>query len=501
MEIRPETRIKHLRTNSLRETTLAAGRSAAAIALAIFAISLLASCAGGPKGTDGTVQPVSATANAKEPSPEQKRIQAVETAANLLGKGEASAAADKLAELAAASPADPELKLAQAAALVSAGKIAIARKNIDAILASDPNNLHALSMGAELARFDGDDKARRSYLDRALVAAPADASVLSSWGDYYLDAKTWPKAEDFYKRALAVDPKSADATLGLGRALYREAKYSEAEAQLTAAIKLEPDSPLAYSDRSRARYQQGKYKESEDDLDTAISKAPDESWLYLDRGRHRLDKRDMPGAESDFDKAIALEPGYFLSYTYRGGIREEEGKDELALADYRKVIELYPDYWYAFESAGAAAFRLGLWSESAIDFKRAFDASPDRYEYAIAASLALWRAGKPKEASSLAGTIAPGIDREKNGIYWNILRLIQDQNDASAELELKIQAEKHLDLKSAMLFYLSEYWICRGKTDLAAKYLSLGEEMKREGTLEYRLLLAERKRLNAGSNG
>ena len=52
-----------------------------------------------------------------------------------------------------------------------------------------------------------------------------------------------------------------------------------------------------------------------------------------------------------------------------------------------------------------------------------------------------------------------------------------------------------------MLFYLSEYWICRGKAELAAKYLSLGEEMKREGTLEYRLLLAERKRLAAGPNG
>ena len=87
-------------------------------------------------------------------------------------------------------------------------------------------------------------------------------------------------------------------------------------------------------------------------------------------------------------------------------------------------------------------------------------------------------------------------------LYWNMLRLIQDQNDASAELETKIQAEKKLDLKSAMLFYLSEYWLCRGKTDLGLKCLGVSEEMRREDTLEYRLLKAERRRLAAGgANG
>ena len=82
-----------------------------------------------------------------------------------------------------------------------------------------------------------------------------------------------------------------------------------------------------------------------------------------------------------------------------------------------------------------------------------------------------------------------------------MLRLIQDQGNDSNDLELRIQAEKKLDLKSAMLFYLSEYWLCKGKPEIASKYLSLGEEMKRLGTLEYRMLLAERRRLSAGTNG
>ncbi len=470
----------------------------AAVMAAVLALSLLAACAGTPKPAT-TAASVKRPAN--EPGREQKRIQGVEAAAALLNKGDASAAADELGAMAAASPKDSDLKLAQAAALVSAGKLDQAKTCVDSILAVEPANPRALTMGAELARFGDDDKARRSYLDRALAAAPADADVLSAWGDYYLEGQSWARADDSFRRALVADPKNVDAMLGLGRALYREARYPESEAELSAAIALEPASPLAYSDRSRARYEQGKYKEAEEDLDAAVSMAPDQSWLYLDRGRFRLDKGDKAGAKTDFDKAITLDPGYFLSYVYRGGILEETGNDTAALDDYRKVTELYPDYWYAFESAGAAAFRLGLWTESAIDFKRAYASSSARYEYAIASALALWRSGRPKDASVFAGSIAPGIDRDKNGIYWAMLRLLQDQNDATAELELAIQAEKKLDLKSAMLFYLSEYWICRGKVDLASKYLALVQDMKREGTLEYRLLLAERKRLDAGMNG
>ena len=162
-----------------------------------------------------------------------------------------------------------------------------------------------------------------------------------------------------------------------------------------------------------------------------------------------------------------------------------------------RSIELYPDYWYSFESAGAAAFRLGLWAESAADFKRAYSSAPEHYEYAIASALALWRSGGPRTRPHSRDPSPRGSIARRNGIYWAMLRLLQDQNDATAELEVDIQAEKKLDSKSAMLFYLSEYWICKGKIDLASKYLSLVEDMKRGSTLEYRLLHAEKKRLVA----
>jgi Tfp pilus assembly protein PilF len=229
----------------------------------------------------------------------------------------------------------------------------------------------------------------------------------------------------------------------------------------------------------------------------AIAKAPDFSWLYLDRGRMKLNSGDQKGADEDLSAAIRLEPDYFLPYVYRAGLYEQSGRDAEAMADYEKIIALNPDYWYAQESRGAAAYRLGLWDKSAESFKKAYGYARDHYEYAILAGLALLKAGKPAEAKAWAGSVAPTVDREKNNPSWLMLRLIQDQNDQTSEIEISIQAEKKLDTKAAMLFYLGEYWYARGRTELASKYLGLSREQRREDCLEYRLLLPEQKRLEA----
>ena len=355
-------------------------------------------------------------------------------------------------------------------------------------------------MAAELARYSGDEKARRAYLDRGLAAAPEDAGVLAAFGELSLDKKEWTKAEGYFRRARAADSRNADAALGLGKALYRQAKYADSEAAYGEAVALEPKLPFAYADRARARYQLGKYEEAMADLDAAAARAPDSSWIYLDRGRMNLDLERRDRAEADLTRSISLDPEYFLPYVYRAGMYEEAGRDVEALSDYRRIIQLQPDYWYALESAGAVAFRLGLWEESAARFKEAFGFAPERYEYAILSSVSLLRAGKAAEARALAGKVAPGVDREKNGIYWLMLRLLQDQNDQSSELEIRIQSEKRLDVKAGLLFYLGEYWIGRGKPEIGMKYLVLAKEMRREDCLEYRLLGAELKRL-AGANG
>ena len=256
-----------------------------------------------------------------------------------------------------------------------------------------------------------------------------------------------------------------------------------------------PDSSQALADRSRVRYRLGRYAESMADLDAAIRLDPRTPWYRIERGRFLMDLGRLDEAGSDFDEAIRLDPDYFLPYVYRGGMNEEAGRDEQARADYRKIVALYPDYWYAFESIGATSFRMGDFAAAREGFERALSYSPARFEYGILAVISAYHAGQNAEGKALAARCLSRINRETHNLHWLILRLLQDRNDASSELETKIPVEKSLDTRAEMLFYLGEYWIIQGKASLGIRYLLMSKDMGREGILEYSLLTRELERL------
>ena len=453
--------------------------------------ALLASCAGAPAAKPAVPPQKPQTATAVPVPPPNPKIAAVESAGTLLASGNAAAAADSLGKLAAANPTDLEIKRLQASALASAGKLPDARAILDGILAEHPRDVDTLTMAAEVARFQNDNPGRKAYLDVAIATAPDRASVQVSWGQYWLDQHAWPNAQAAFTKASEINRSSPDAFKGLGQALYRLGKYDDAEKALDTALALDPSDAYTWSDRSKVRYQLGMYADSEADLGEAIAKAPNASWPYIDRARFRIDTKRFAEAEADLDEAIKAEPDYFLPYLYRAAIFVKVGKDVEALADYDMVVKLNPEYWYAYESAGLCAFRLARWQDAGLRFEKAFASAPTRADYAVLGAIALLRAGKLTEGREFAGRAAARLDRDAEHSRWTILRLLQDMNDLTTDLEIGQQNEQKLDIHAEMLFSLAEYWIIRGKPDLGAKYLQLAHDMNRQGAIQYSLIVAE----------
>ncbi|MEI6385583.1 MAG: tetratricopeptide repeat protein [Spirochaetota bacterium] len=431
------------------------------------------------------------------PPPEvvDPKIEAIRLVQQLLAKGAADEAASRLAELISDYPDDPALPMLRAGALASAGRFPEARTALDDIIASRPADLDALDMAVRIARFQGDAKGRKAYLEAALKVAPLDARVLVGWGQLWLEGSSWAQAEKSFRSAIESDSQNAEAEHGLGLALYKLGNYGDATKALDAALALEPKNAVLWADHSRARYQLGYIKEAESDLGKSIELDPGSAWSWFDRGKLRYDDGRLEEAERDLDAAIERQPDYFLSYIYRGAIYERTERDLAAMADYDRVIVTNKDYWYAYESAGLCAFRLGRWAEAADRFQKAWPHARTRYDYATMAAIALFRDGKTAVAKAWASKIAAGIDRNKYQQQWLVLRLLADMNDITGELEVAIQNEKKLDLKASMLFGLGEYWLIRGKPDLCLKYLVLDRSLNRQHNLEFGLLDNELKRL------
>lgn len=455
-----------------------------ALSTAALLAALLAACAGAP-----ATKPTA-------PAVQNPKVAGVESADKLLRKGDAAAAADSLGKLAAGNPDDPELKRLQASALASAGKLPEARSLLDGILSTNPQDVTTLVMATQIARFQDDTRGEKAYLDRALAAAPDAAAVQVAWGNYWLDLHEWPSAQAAFSKATSIDTKNADAYKGLGQALYRLAKYDDAEKALDIALALDPADAFTWSDRSKVRYQLGHFPESEADLGEAIARAPNAAWPYIDRARFRLDTNRFVEAQADLDAAIKAEPDYFLPYLYRATLFVKIGKDDAALADYDMVVKLQPDYWYAYESAGLCAFRLGRWQDAAARFQKALTSAPTHTEYAELATIALLRAGQSTDGRDLAAKVAARLDRSVEQTRWTILRLFQDQNDLTSDLETRFHDETNLDFRQEALFGLGEYWIIRGHPELGAKYLGMARDMKRQGTIQYSLVMSELARLD-----
>lgn len=415
----------------------------------------------------------------------------------LLAKGDLKTALSKTESYAAEEPGNVDRRLVLASVRASAGDLAGARAATEEAKALAPQSAEPWFFAAELASWTGDASGRKAALDRALALEPAHADALAAYGDLHWEAGTYAKAEDYYRRAFASDPSNLGGLLGMARSAYRKDDYKASASFLDRAVAAHPDSSLAYSDRARARYKLGRYLEALDDLDASVKLDPDSAWHRIERGQLLLDFGRADEALADFSRAIELDPSDFLPYVYRAGIHEEAGRDAEALADYKKLLALEPDYWYASESIGTVAFRSGDWKTAKEGFEAAFRMSPAQYEYAIMAAVSLARGGDAEGARAFAGKVLPSIDREKFPSEWLALRLFYDRAATTSELELRIGAEKRLDLKAALLVWLGEYWIARGRPELGATYVGLALELDRQGTIWHRLAEAESRRLGS----
>jgi tetratricopeptide (TPR) repeat protein len=457
----------------------------ALIALA-FALAFY-SCAGGPPAT---VAPPPAELSAEE----LERLE-LDAIFSLLEKGRMDEALSRLSVLEEKNPLNRDYPLLHASVLMSMDRLDDARSLIKAELAEAADNLAALYILSEIERFAGNAAAQKSALDALIKADPAHADGQAALGDLLYNGKNYRGAEEAYRKALGREEAHVEALLGLARVQYRREDVKGALDTLDKAKAAAPGDPIVRLDRSRILYELGRYDECESELDEAVRLAPDSAWNYVERGRLYLDTGRLAQAEADFSRSIELNPDYFLPYVYRAGIREEAGKDMEALADYKLITTIYPEYWYAFESIGVLSYRQGLWKEAQAAFDKAAASSSAHPEYYIAAGLALMRGGEARAAKDYASKALPKINRERNPAEWLMLRLIFDQTDMSSELELRIAAEKSLDLKSSMLYYLGAYWLGRGRTELGAKYIRMSYDDNRLGTVARRLAEADLKRL------
>ena len=191
-----------------------------------------------------------------------------------------------------------------------------------------------------------------------------------------------------------------------------------------------------------------------------------------------------PDALKEFARAASIDPEHFLSYAYSAGIRDEAEDWAGAERDYEKLAALNPDYFYAFEALGLLRIRDGRWAAAGDAFAEAYKRASNRSNYALLIALSWMRAGRAKDVRPFLAKVLPTVKRE--AIEYYLLRLYHDQS-GDTDVAARIDAEKDLDKRARMLYYLAQYYGARGNNRLALLFHLRVRDLKRLGMIEWRL--------------
>lgn len=279
--------------------------------------------------------------------------------------GRPEKAADLLAEVARAAPADANVQAHFGSALGAA------RRHAEALVAFD----RALALGLQ---------------DPNLVANRALA--LSALGRH-------AEALAGFEAALARDPTSLHSRLGQADALAALGQAREAEAGYRQILASRPDHGDALNNLAVLLANTGRPDEAISLYAKALALTPGSAALHNNLGvAHAALKQPIEAIEA-YDQAIALDPSYAEAHSNRGKALAELLETDEALAAYDHAVALKPDYADAIANRGLLKLQLGRFAEGWADYERRWESGdgPERRHL----DSSRWTGAQPIEGRTL----------------------------------------------------------------------------------------------------
>lgn len=217
----------------------------------------------------------------------------------------------------------------------------------------DPKLASAYIGLAEVAGRQNKPARVEYWLQQALAAEPANATVQRVWGRQQHQSGRYVEAEAAFKKAVALDPQSAEAQINLAENyLFGLKKAKLAESAYRAAIALEGGNAQAHLGLAATLGALGRPDDALLEYEMAVKLAPQDPKYRLAQARYYSSRAKFDQALVVLQEAIALDPAFLPAYIDRGDLFLAKNDLEQAVATYRAAIKAVP-------GAAIAYFRLG----------------------------------------------------------------------------------------------------------------------------------------------
>ncbi len=260
---------------------------------------------------------------------------------------------------------------------------------------NDPPTLFYL---AEAARYTADfefaNGTYREAVDRDKTLHEANVE----WGYLFLDKYAPADAEQSFDEVLKVDPRHPDAHAGMA-AVKLEPSYdlAAATAHLDRALEVNPRHVPSLLLRAGIEIDQNQWQKAAATLNEVFAVNPQELEARSLLATIHWLRDDTRAYEAEKKKVFAVNPAYarFYHIVARSAVREHRYREAIELE--RQAVTLRPTYFEAMEAIGAGYLRLGMEKEGLEWLRKAWKG--DQYNMRTKNTLDLFEDFIPREYS------------------------------------------------------------------------------------------------------
>jgi len=218
--------------------------------------------------------------------------------------------------------------------LLQSGDALAALQAAAGIAASDPDNARAHLAAGIALRALGRFEPAREALERAARLAPQDFAPAYELGVLHEFARRDPQALEQFERAAALRPAFAPPLFAAGLAAYRLGDWARAARHFSGVLAIEPRNLEALVNLAQSRAEESRHEEAREILERAIAAHPDAAIPRYAMGwlSRRLGRRDE--AARRYEQALARDPRHLDALLALG-------RDLVSRGDYSRAAELY----------------------------------------------------------------------------------------------------------------------------------------------------------------
>jgi tetratricopeptide (TPR) repeat protein len=261
-----------------------------------------------------------------------------------------------------------------------AGRLREAEGIYRQILASDPNNAHALHLLGLLSSQVGQADIAVDYIRRAIALNPTAGQYHGNLGAALATAGRHEQAIEAYERAIQLRPDLADAYENMASSLIRLGRFDRAVESLRMATRLKPNDFHILDSLGSALSQAGRQEEAIEVLRRAMALRADYAPTHHNLGNALARLNRFDEAIAAYRTALTLRPDYPEVLCSLSGILCERGATDEAIELARRALAIQPDSSVAWFNLGRGLQKQNHLTESADALRRALAINPRFYQ-------------------------------------------------------------------------------------------------------------------------